>query len=77
MACIDDVSRTIPIGSFGVVIDFTEPTATDNSGSVSVRSRSHSPGQFFQTGTTTVTYVFVDLSGNTAECVFNVIVIEG
>ena len=71
------MTETINIGGFGAVVNFQEPTATDNSGSVSVQSRSHSPGQFFQTGTTTVTYVFVDPSGSTANCVFNVIVIEG
>ena len=77
VACVDDVTEIINFGGFGAVVNFQEPTATDNSGSVSVQSRSHSPGQFFQTGTTPVTYVFVDQSGNTADCVFSVNVIEG
>ncbi|XP_071821997.1 hyalin-like [Apostichopus japonicus] len=76
VSCISDITREIPLNSFGVVVDFTEPTATDNSGTASVLSATRRPGQFFQTGTTTVTYIFADPSGNTADCVFDIIVVE-
>ncbi|XP_071844152.1 uncharacterized protein [Apostichopus japonicus] len=76
VSCINDITREIPLNSFGVAVDFTEPTATDNSGTASVLSATRRPGQFFQTGTTTVTYIFADPSGNTADCVFDIIVVE-
>ncbi|XP_071824326.1 uncharacterized protein [Apostichopus japonicus] len=76
VSCISDITREIPLNSFGVVVDFTEPTATDNSGTASVLSATRRPGQFFQTGTTTVTYIFADPSGNTADCVFDISVVE-
>ncbi|XP_071824325.1 uncharacterized protein [Apostichopus japonicus] len=76
VSCINDITREIPLNSFGVVVQFTEPTATDNSGTASVLSATRRPGQFFQTGTTTVTYIFADPSGNTADCVFDIIVVE-
>ena len=53
------------------------PTATDNSGVVTLASRSHRSGQFFATGTTTVTYRFVDGSGNEAICSIDITIIEG
>ena len=73
----EDVSANIMINIGGSQVSWSEPTATDNSGIVSLQSRSHAPGQFFVVGSTPVTYVFVDGSGNTAECTFSVAVIEG
>ncbi|XP_072018428.1 uncharacterized protein [Amphiura filiformis] len=74
--CVDDITETIPLNAGGVVITWLEPSATDNSGSVTVESRSHAPGEFFNTGFTQVIYTFADPSGNTANCIFNVIVNE-
>ena len=39
--------------------------------------KSHSPGVFFPPGERTVTYIFIDAAGNTAECSFSVTVTEG
>ncbi len=75
--CIDDISKTIPLGVGGYTMSWNEPTATDNSGQVSLSSRSHSPGSYFSTGSTQVTYIFSDAAGNTASCIFAVTVIEG
>ena len=72
-----DVVETTPLGSPGTPVQFTEPQATDNSGTVTLRSRTHSTGQFFQVGTTQVCYTFADPSQNTVDCCFNVIVTEG
>ncbi len=58
-------------------MSWTSPTAIDNSGVVTLASRSHRSGQFFATGTTTVTYRFVDGSGNSAICSIDVVIIEG
>lgn len=75
--CPENETVVIPSGSFGINYMYDEPTATDLSGTVLVLSRTHSPGYFFTTGTTTLTYVFADLTGNTAECTFNLTFVEG
>ena len=77
VTCIDDVSSTIGINLGGTVVQWVEPTATDNSGVVSLASQTRVPGSFFPVGQTSVTYRFVDGSGNSATCTFQVIVIEG
>ena len=73
----DDCGATVGLNIGGTIVQFTEPTATDNSGIVSLQSRTHAPGEFFIVGSTPITYVFVDGKGNTAECTFNVIITEG
>ena len=75
--CIGDISETTPLGSGGRIMTWTSPTATDNSGVVTLASRSHRSGQFLPTGTTTVIYRFVDGSGNEAICSFDIIISEG
>ena len=54
---------------------WTEPTATDDSGVMPIRTRSHNPGAFFAVGTTPVTYTFRDGAGNSDTCIFDVIVV--
>ena len=54
-------------------VTWTEPTATDNSGTQTLTS-DYSPGQSFPIGTTTVTYNSTDAAGNMANCTFNVVV---
>ena len=76
IACINDITDTVNTGVTGATVTWTEPTATDNSGVVSLTGRTHQPGSFFPVGTTEVTYTFTDGSGNSATCVFNVNVIE-
>ena len=77
IACINDVTTTTTAGSTGTTVTWTEPTATDNSGVVSLTGRTHQPGTFFNIGTTQVTYTFTDGSGNSATCTFNVNVVSG
>ncbi|PIK34616.1 hyalin [Apostichopus japonicus] len=74
VTCIQDITRIVTIDSTGTTVSWTEPTATDTSGVVSLQSRSHAPGDFFSPGTTQVTYIFVDPSGQTAFCIFTVTV---
>ena len=50
-----------------------EPTATDDSGVPPTVTQTHRSGDFFQIGTTPVTYLFMDGAGNVATCTFNVI----
>lgn len=76
IVCPEDVTLTVEILSGGSTAFWVVPTATDISGLVTVTSQ-FSPGQFFVTGTSPVTYTAVDGAGNTASCTFNVMVIEG
>ena len=52
---------------------WTAPNANDNCGIQSFTS-THAPGATFDLGTTIVKYTAIDLSGNIAECSFNVVV---
>ncbi len=75
--CPENFSETTPLNSGGRTVTYVSPTATDNSGISTLAERSHFPGQYFVTGATTVTYRFVDPSGNEAICSFVITVIEG
>ena len=58
------------------VATWTAPTATDNcSGTVSVSSN-YSSGNTFPVGTTTVTYTFTDVAGNSSTSSFTVTVVD-
>ena len=61
----------------GTIVSWTEPTATDVCSQVALRSRSHAPGDHFPVGTTRVTYIFADATGNRVTCAFNVVIREG
>ena len=71
------MSASVGLNIGGAIVSWIEPTATSNSGVVSVQSQSHTPGQFFVVGSTQVTYIFVAPNGQSAVCTFNVIVTEG
>ena len=71
------VTADAPCNSQGTTVIFDEPTATDNSGTVTLASRTHTPGDFFPIGNTEVTYVFEDSAGNSASYTFTVNVREG
>ena len=60
-------------GSASAEVTWTEPTASDNSGIVTLTS-SHSPGSAFVIGTTTVTYTATDDASNTVSVTFTVTV---
>ena len=53
---------------------WTPPTATDNCGAT--LTGTHTPGQVFPAGTTTVTYTATDGSGNSVTCSFTVTVTD-
>ena len=75
--CVDDITQIIPLNAGGITVTWLEPIATDNSGTVTIASRSHAPGTFFNTGSTQVIYRFEDPSANSAICSFIVFVNEG
>lgn len=64
---------TLEATSGDTVASWTEPTASDNSGSVSLTA-THSPGSTFQIGSTLVTYTATDSSGNAVTSSFTVTV---
>lgn len=77
-SCPSDMTVTVDIGGGGsIIVSWSEPRAIDNSGSVTLVSRSHMPGSSFPVGRTTVSYTFEDPSGNQAFCTFAVTVMEG
>ncbi len=71
--CPDSQTYTIPIEMSTIVVTWTEPTATDDSGAEPTVIRTHQPGQQFGIGTTEVIYVFMDAAGNEAMCTFSII----
>ena len=75
--CPNNISVTTELGTTTrKVITWTEPTATDLSGTAT-RVRSHQPGAEFTLGVTSVRYTFTDGSNNIAYCDFSVIIETG
>lgn len=74
--CPDDIVQPVPLPApVCAPVPFVEPTATDDSPEPLIVIPSHMPNDCFQTGTTTsVSYVFIDSSGNLASCDFTVLV---
>ena len=66
---------TKPSGHPSVVVNWEEPTATDNSG-IQTLTSSHNSGSMFPVGATTVFYTSTDPSGNTEVQTF-VVFIKG
>ena len=75
--CPDRINIIIPFGMNSMIVTWTEPTATDNSGMTPTVTQTHRPGNSFNIGTTEVTYTFSDLAGNQAQCSFIVTVTTG
>ncbi|XP_072045211.1 hyalin-like isoform X2 [Amphiura filiformis] len=70
--CPSDVHKYVPIGTSKVLIRWNEPSASDNSGYVTIRSASHRPGDLFPIGSTLVSYTYVDGSNNSISCNFTI-----
>ena len=70
-----DLTYTTQTGICGASITWLEPTGLDGCGLASFES-SHDSGSFFTVGTTLVTYVAIDISGNSVSESFNVTVID-
>ncbi len=72
--CPADISVTANDDYCGNTVTWSSPTVTDNC-SVTLNG-THSSGDFFAVGTTTVTYTAEDVAGNTVTCSFNVTVLD-
>ena len=75
--CPRNIVEEINVGTGGATINWQAPTMTDNSGSVSLISQSHTSGALFPPGMTRVEYVYEDAAGNRAVCSFTITIIEG
>lgn len=73
--CPTNIEVTVELGTTGTLVSWSEPTATDLSGPVSLTTRTNAPGSLFPLGITAVTYRFEDSSGNPAVCSFTVTVV--
>ena len=74
--CPADINVNNVPGACATIVNWSEPTATDNctaSGSL-VWTKSHLPGSLFNVGTTTVTYTVTDANGKSSVCSFDVVV---
>ncbi|KAJ8029271.1 Hyalin [Holothuria leucospilota] len=72
--CPTTINLVAPQGSTSVAVTWTEPRAVDDSGLEVTTISNFNPGDQFPIGTSTVTYIFIDPSGNTAECSFQLII---
>ena len=70
--CPSNIVMTNDPGNCSAVVSWTPPSQTDNCGATLVGS--HVPGDTFAVGSTMVTYVATDTSGNQAVCSFTVTV---
>ncbi len=70
-----DLTYTSDLDQCGANVDWLEPTGIDGCNLASFESNHH-PLDFFPVGTTTVTYVATDASGNTASASFEITIID-
>jgi gliding motility-associated-like protein len=76
LGCPSDINANNTPDQCSAIVTWIEPVATDNCTVIGnlVWTKSHSPGDTFGPGTTTVTYTVEDESGNLATCSFDVTV---
>ena len=72
--CPNDITISPNLGCEAIV-DWTEPSATDNCSSVTISSN-YEPNDTFAIGVTIVIYTFTDACGNASTCGFNIIVLD-
>lgn len=75
IACPGDINVISTLGNCGAVVTYTAPVGTDNCPGVTTAITGGLPsGAPFPSGTTTVSYLAIDASGNQANCSFDVTV---
>jgi gliding motility-associated-like protein len=75
ITCPNSVFLLLPTNKCDTILNWTEPTATDNCGIDTVMTN-FAPGSVFPSGTTTVVYTATDFAGNTATCSFTVAALD-
>ena len=73
--CPADITVNASGGSCDAVATWTPPTGYDDCAGNITPTATHTPGDTFPSGTTTVTYTFDDGAGNVATCEFDVTVL--
>lgn len=73
--CPTNISVSTSPSNCSAIVNWVEPTGSDNCPGV-ILSSSHASGSTFSVGTTTVTYTATDASGNTSNCSFTVTVTD-
>jgi len=71
--CPQDIKVTAGTGKCGQTATWTLPTASDNC-ALSTFTSTHSSGEIFPVGTTSVVYTATDASDNKSTCTFHVII---
>ena len=74
--CPADQNLDALAGQCGTIASWAVPVPMDDCGGASIISSSHSSGDFFPVGTTTVTIVAEDDFGNQASCSFDIVVLD-
>ena len=72
--CPSDIVQNNDVGTCSAMVDWTEPTASDNCGISSFTTNIVPPNSFPVGGPYTVTYTAVDVNGNISTCSFTVTV---
>ncbi|CAL66806.1 secreted protein containing hyalin domain [Christiangramia forsetii KT0803] len=77
ISCPSDIDLTNDAGVCGAAVEFTIPEFSDNSGFATIEQTAGlESGDVFPVGTTTVSYTVTDEAGNSANCSFDVTVID-
>ncbi len=77
ITCPQDIYVSNTAGQCGAVVTYVTPVGTDNcSGVTTMQTVGMSSGSFFPVGITPNVFVVTDASGNTASCLFNVVVAD-
>ncbi|XP_072046550.1 hyalin-like [Amphiura filiformis] len=71
--CPTQIETTTELGTNGTYVNWTEPSAMDLSGTPEIH-QTHTPATLFLRGVTVVSYLFLDISNNTANCTFQIVV---
>ncbi|MFC2078173.1 HYR domain-containing protein [Candidatus Bipolaricaulota bacterium] len=74
--CPADIAATATQGGCSATVSWTEPTAADYESDLASLVSTHTSGDTFVVGTTTVTYTATDNVGNTGTCSFDVTVTD-
>jgi len=77
ITCPATITKNVDSEICGAIANYTTPTATDNSGTPTIRFKSGlESGSVFPVGITTVIYEAEDAAGNKAECSFTITVLD-
>jgi hypothetical protein len=77
ISCIADISTSVDVGTCTAVVTYSAPVGTDNcAGAVTTQTAGLASGSSFPIGTTTNTFVVTDAVGRTANCSFDVTVVD-